>query len=777
MASSAREPQGMQPGRPRLAWRRAIVLLTPLLYVAGSAWKEESVSASAWLAIGAGVALALAGSFVRVEEKPHEARERVVFSAALALSVASVNLASSWAWLACLREVALLGAGLFAVKALFTMPADHGLAREASLASSARFVSELALERVARGAVALSWGVAALLNALGWVNRAPSLVGDATVFSSALGAAALFALGVAGLALAHARRFELSAPPRAFAASTATGLLLALALGLTLVSTVRADSAVALAFALACVVVVRVVRVRDVLALSKASRRLLTLSVYGGPVAIVAVLASEGRGAGFVTFLLAVALLAIGLFSSKLEEPFLPQNGRLLAAFDAASRAAGDRDTRAAIAKALVGLREVLGYSSASPELWIMHPARICTVDAAGYLKEADGELPPLLLDVARGEPSGTVRVDVLSALEVRRADLRPLLRWMTDRSMLFATIIADPSDATVDGLIFVPSGQRTTPVTIEEIVAAKQFADSFVAVCQARSWRERHLARERALVEERTALEQRVAALEHASAVEGARFVLAAAQLAGSASLGLYSASSRMAYQALERHMQKDQAVVVRVRPGMDPIPYVARAHLTTPRRERPLVVVDGTSTREHDVARWSDPTTSPLSLADGGRLVLVDGGALPPAVQTLIGLALATRRAPWSRQLPLDVVIVFTSAAHDAEAAPTMGLETALCVCIVHASAVDLPGLRARPEDLSSIVADRLAREGLRVRGRPLGIESAAFARLMMYAFEAEDAELAAIVTRLAVRVQGDVVKAPDVDALQLPRELFHE
>ena len=36
----------------------------------------------------------------------------------------------------------------------------------------------------------------------------------------------------------------------------------------------------------------------------------------------------------------------------------------------------------------------------------------------------------------------------------------------------------------------------------------------------------------------------------------------------------------------------------------------------------------------------------------------------------------------------------------------------------------AIVLPGLRERSEDLRSIVADRLAREGLRVCGRPIGI-----------------------------------------------------
>jgi transcriptional regulator of acetoin/glycerol metabolism len=68
---------------------------------------------------------------------------------------------------------------------------------------------------------------------------------------------------------------------------------------------------------------------------------------------------------------------------------------------------------------------------------------------------------------------------------------------------------------------------------------------------------------------------------------------------------------------------------------------------------------------------------------------------------------------------------------------------------------------------------LTDRFAREGLRVLGRPVGIEQTAYARLIDYRFPGEDAELTSIVQRLVARCTGDLVRAADVEALRLRSE----
>jgi DNA-binding NtrC family response regulator len=205
----------------------------------------------------------------------------------------------------------------------------------------------------------------------------------------------------------------------------------------------------------------------------------------------------------------------------------------------------------------------------------------------------------------------------------------------------------------------------------------------------------------------------------------------------------------------------------------GTDAVPYVARAHLASPRRGEPLVVVDGTATRDQDPARWRDPRVSPIALADRGLLLVVDGAALPAEVQRILASAHGERKAPWASEgdRPLDFALAMTATSPLAALVESRRLEPELAARLEDAASCDLPRLRDRPEDLRAIVSDRLAREGLRARGTPVGIDDGAFVRLLDHPFEGEDAELAVLVQRLVAACDGDVVRARDVDALLPP------
>ncbi len=392
------------------------------------------------------------------------------------------------------------------------------------------------------------------------------------------------------------------------------------------------------------------------------------------------------------------------------------------------------------------------------------------TVDAAGYAREREAELPEAILLFAGAEPEATLRAEVIGALEVRRPELRPLGKWMNDRGMMLATLVT--SDGETEALLVLPRGDREEPITLEEVCALKDTADHLAAACRARGTQARMLARAHDAMLRADAEAERVSRLMHERALDVGRDALAAARLARPATVGVYSAASRMALEALERRTAVGAPIALVAPSGVDPVPYLARAHLAGTRREAPLVLVDATSAREHDMARWTDPEASPLALANRGMLVLLDGAALPTDVQQLIARCLAEKRAPWERPDVLDVQLALSAVLAPEELVTLARLDPSLASRLADARSapIELPRLGDRPEDLRAILTDRLAREGLRVLGRPVGIDHTAYGRLVEYPFPGEDAELAAIVQRLVARCTGDVVRAADVDALGL-------
>ncbi|HEY1958395.1 MAG TPA: hypothetical protein VGH28_22415 [Polyangiaceae bacterium] len=455
------------------------------------------------------------------------------------------------------------------------------------------------------------------------------------------------------------------------------------------------------------------------------------------------------------------------------------ETNRRLEAIHAARESLRGRDADGALASVLAALREGTGRGQAgSPELWTLDPVRLLRVDAAGYPHDEAASLPPELALVACGEPESTLRAETLGAVEVRRPDLRPLSQWMRDARFASATMIARGGD--IEGILFLPAQDGAPDLVLEEARALRALADDLAPLCHARAKLARSMVREQAARTAEGEATTRAERLEHQLARASAQHALAAARLARPAAVGIYSARSRDAYEALERLAKTQAPVVVIAKSGVDPVPFLARAHLAGARSSAPLVLVDCTSTREHDLDRWRDPIASPLALADGGLLVLLDAVALPSDVQRLVGQALAERRAPWERPDALDIVLAITVATLGTSAPDNvldeLPLDSVLASRVASAleDPVRLPGIAERPEDIRAIVTDRLAREGMRVRGAPVGIDDAAFAVLVEHPFEGEDAELAAIVQKLVARTAEEVVHEPDVRAVLEPEPL---
>jgi hypothetical protein len=508
----------------------------------------------------------------------------------------------------------------------------------------------------------------------------------------------------------------------------------------------------------------------DSVQIARISRRAIVALAAGTSIVLFAELWLLDRphsGSGTLLVSAAVALVC-GMLASELARPLRPAHGAWLDAMKSAMDERLRSDADEAIRITLVRLREPAGPRATSPELHLVHPSRRITIDSAGYAREAESTVPTELIMVACREPEAVLRTDVLASLEIRRPDLRPSLAWLTDRDALAAVVVTREGEP--EGLLVAVRGDRDAPISLEEVRALKALADGLASACQTRAALARSNEREQGAQKRAEQAEGIAQRLEHDAAQGAEREARATARLARPATVGLYSAASRTAYEALERRMRMGAPFVALAKSGVDPVPYIARAHQASERAHAPLVLVDGTQSREHDLARWKSPVESPLGLAHRGLLVLLDGAVLPVDVQRLIAAAHAEKRAPWERGDPLEIVIGLTSAMDEDALGAALDPILAARLGDALANAIRLPSIRDRAEDIRPLLTERLAREGLRVRGRPVGIDDGAFALLVDYPFDGEDAELASIAQRLVGACAGDVVRASDVCKLQL-------
>lgn len=568
------------------------------------------------------------------------------------------------------------------------------------------------------------------------------------------------------------RVLELHAEAR-LASAIAIAIMTTIACASAFVAGARGLGAIARAvLPIACVAIAAVTTRGEPLAVWRSTRRASVLSAVGGGLALVmAIFATDAPMRAPIVVVIAVAVaIVIGTQTRALEQLTAQESHGLLLAVEDARRRFLEAEPQDAISVALTSVRST-HPGATPPELYSLTPARCTWADAAGYIHQRDAEMPDRLIELASRETCGVLRTEVLEPLEVRRPDLRPLLAWLRDAGILAAVTIVRAGQ--VDGVLMIPRGNRAAPLSLEEVIALSSLASSLgmalsAAASLARSHERESIASVRAESES-----DRAAGFEHTLLLLQEQNRRATERLARPAAIGIYSAPSRMAYDAALRRAHAQAPVFVRAPSGVDPVPYLARAHLAGPRAHGPFVLVDCTSAREHDLSRWRDPALSPIALADHGVLLLLDGPALPADVQQLIGQALAERRPPWERPQALDVVLAMSSACTAEELALTNRLDATLAVRLGDAleAPVELPRLHDRPEDLRALVNDRLAREGLRLRGTPLGIEAAAFGRLVEHRFQGEDAELAAICQQLAAACQGDVVRVADVEKLGIP------
>lgn len=658
--------------------------------------------------------------------------------------------------------VANLGTGIaavFALVALARIPSAGGLLTPAP--------STRSLD--AAGFAGLLWGIAVAMPGVRALFGAGNVLLDPLAIDYATttaGVGTLLVLIAAAVRFRFQRRLEIGVVDR-------IGGALALALTALFVAIPAAAADIAppdrvlpvgvVAASLACA---WTATTREPTTVSIALRGVLAIMILGVPTTLFAGVAARAypSHAGPIVLAACVVAIAVGTIARDVARPFGPEQSRWLDAIEKASRGALQPDPDAAIVAALESLSGAYRDSTAKPELWRSDPEEVLNVDVAGYLHVTKAKAPERFYPLALEEPERTLRADVLRALEVRRPDVRPLVAWFDSRGAFSATLIVDEDGSL--GFLLLPRGGRKNPMTLEEARAVRVLCDRISALFAVSSALARSRERELAATARATAVETERTRLEHIISLSSGRHRTFAELVARPVLATAYSPAARFALDHVNRLGRGADPVTLVTPPGVNATAWGAVLHLSSAGAGGPLVVVDGAAGTEHDPARWDDPEKSPILLADGGTLVVLDVAALPASIQDRLALAIGRRAQSLPESGVPEARLVVSMRAPAQSLAEQGRLSRALFSRL--GPGVELPALSARAEDFRALVLERLAGAGMRRRGEPLGISPPALARLVEYEWPGNDSELSDVLLRAAEVAEGPLVTVQDLEAV---------
>jgi two-component system response regulator HydG len=648
--------------------------------------------------------------------------------------------------------------------------------------------------RVTARSIAAVTGLVALLAAL------PANESDAMLLPPSVALLPKVAAWLAVLAAIALRgaRLRLGSGPDALAANAwaqlglvPTALLGGVALVAIATGALAADApAVRILAALACLTLVlghaRLVDARAHADAGPATRRAtsaaLTLATLGGGVALVhAHLPRTPLALG----LGAVATLLLALGVHRLLEPLVrrtlaPARGALLDAITEALDAILGATTLDELARGTLGpLREAAGTRECEPLLVTVAPRRIARIDAAGEPHVEPRGLPDALFTRLVERPGEVLGRAHLEARSVRRPDEKPLRDALGVLDALAIVPLATSGE--LDGALVVPRGARKRGISLEEQHALERLGAALSArvavlaraaraderAAEARIAREREEERTAALDEELARLRTDLRVLKAGPAAER----LVAAPVA-------YSAAMRALLARVDEVAPLDAPVLLVGEPGTGLEAVAGVVHARSARARGPLVVADCGALRPErsEAALFGEERTEDgahpgwLRLAAGGTLFLGDVPALSREAQRALADALAARQAraiDGGSAWPVDARVVVTSQRPLAELVAADAIDPELAQWLTPL-ALEVPPLRARREDLPSLVLLALDR-ATRTQGRaPVGIDQDALDALLIHDFPGNLRELTSVIERAVRITRGPKVLRDDLPPL---------
>ncbi len=587
------------------------------------------------------------------------------------------------------------------------------------------------------------------------------------------------------LAFVFAARYELTPAPRARARFVIPGMTSGAAAGLVAVASLARHAHPDVALSLLAVAVVLVVAGlsvgvsgRGLAWRGRVSQAIAALLVGGFAAAIAALLADDvalaaAGGALGGTF------IAIAAGSGALKA----DRGRLLEACKRATeKVTGAEGLDDLASAALEPLRVATRDLKAPAELWVLPFDARFVLDVSGAAQRT--KLSPAaeraLLAWMRARPGEVLFADVLRPLEVRRAEVRPVLAALVERDVFAVVPLSDAGE--LIGAILVPRGRRDALPTLDEeegLLRLGGRASAALGLVMALE-RARDRANEAVLRAQtaETRADGAVRDLDRALArMRGVRSVRAVGTLED-AWVGYGDAMRR--FEAQVRALATQDVPVAFVTEAGMAAPAMARMlHANSSRAEQACVIVDagevhprdalatlvGTLGTGDDEGPGTGTAASPgwLELVQGGTLVIVDAPALGADVHVALLEAMKTGVA---RRLaggtPYDVTARVVLTARDILV--KTGLPAELCERFA-TSTLLAPSLRERPEDVETLVLFAIDR-ACRLHGRDaIGIRRDALESLRGYAWPENERELFEALEHAVRIARGAQITADDL------------
>jgi len=386
-------------------------------------------------------------------------------------------------------------------------------------------------------------------------------------------------------------------------------------------------------------------------------------------------------------------------------------------------------------------------------------------LDAAGVAHVTPRGLHPEIERALRERPGDTLVRATLEAKIVRDPPLRPLIAALLDLDAL--CVVPLIHDAELEGALVVPRSGRRRALTLEELAALDGLARhiaGFLAVLGSDARAQERA--ERAFIDARLA---EIASDDAAREADRLRHELRALhglprQDVLEAKPIAYSASMRALLAALTEHAASDAPLWLTAERGVE-FGSVARfVHDGSARKAGPLVAIACASLTADEASGFLSRV---LQAGEGGTILLSDLASLPLETQRSIAeLARAARlsRAASGAAVGKPRARVIVAARHTPDVLAQSGA-LAPELCEAFPVVLGVPSLRARREDLASLVLLALD-QAARVLGKsPVGIDAEAQARLLAHEFTLNSLELQAVIERAVTACEGPRIDAAGI------------